>query len=420
MPADFTDEVSHGESERFLTCSDDLSIMELDLSNNTIAVNHTYPNSHENHILSMELNPFADHMDPKSIVLASAGSDCNIKLWTLDMKERKIVPCAVLKGHDRLVRCVRFPAPDTLISCAHDSTVRVWDIPGGTLRTVLTCSEDNIDVMDFDMITPTVLACSCSDGTVKFWDIETEKMIFVLQDAHLDAVRRVRVLRLPDDHPTSWDAIRTLGATINHPRTFDEWITLRQKAQEGHHSDEDDSHVDIDIPGLSLRTRWNTLIVTCSYDRSLKVWSLATLKELPFALPGLSNELGQFSALEVYPIVGLHHNNAVLVTGSYDHRVRFWDLNTGNVVRTLSGHAGIPCIAKLWRDRVISVGTDGTVNEWRPRPMVRCFVLTSFDFLCSDGIFCRARKLPRRCFSTRATPGKRCSRKLPHLMFWIN
>lgn len=429
IPAEYSDEVSHGESDRFLTCSDDLSIVEIDFSNQSIQMANTfvatsqlihwktfahleadrYSRAHQNHILNLELNPFADPRNIKDISMASAGSDCKIVLWRMNAEEKKLIHAATLEGHGRLVRCVRFSAPDTLISCGHDATVRIWDIPSGTLRATLQCSADALDVMDFDLLSPTIVACCCSDGSVKVWDIEKQEIIGSLDSAHTDSVRRVRVLRLPDDNLKGWDAIRSLGAVINHPKTFDEWVGNLSEEQR------------LKFPGVSLRTRWNTLLVTCSYDATIKVFSLATQKELPLGarITDAWHQLGSFSALEVYPLVGCQHNNALIITGSYDHRVRIWDLNSGNIVRELVGHGGIPCTAKLWRDRIISVGTDGMVYEWTPTPLVRLLVSQLVPVNLLTQLF-RAKTKWGSCFSMPDTKTRESSRRSARQKYWIN
>ncbi|KAI0010219.1 WD40 repeat-like protein [Xylariaceae sp. FL0662B] len=66
-------------------------------------------------------------------------------------------------------------------------------------------------------------------------------------------------------------------------------------------------------------------------------------------------------------ICALQFNEAILATGSYDSTIKLWDIETGEVIRTLHGHTmGIRSIQ--FDDRMLVSGSrDGTVKIWNWR-----------------------------------------------------
>ena len=71
-------------------------------------------------------------------------------------------------------------------------------------------------------------------------------------------------------------------------------------------------------------------VVSGSYDRTLRVWELAT-GETKRTLQGHTREV---RAVAVTP------DGRYVVSGSWDKTLRVWDLATGETKRTLQGHTG--------------------------------------------------------------------------------
>ena len=106
------------------------------------------------------------------------------------------------------------------------------------------------------------------------------------------------------------------------------------------------------LSGLAVR---HPLVLTTSWDGSLKVWSrdLENTSKLP--TPG-----GPLNC------VLLHPSKDVAVTGGWDSTVRVWDLVTLKQRAVLRGHeASVQAIA-LTEDatKIVSGGLDGTVKVW--------------------------------------------------------
>jgi WD40 repeat protein len=52
-------------------------------------------------------------------------------------------------------------------------------------------------------------------------------------------------------------------------------------------------------------------------------------------------------------------------SGSFDKKIKFWDINTKNNIYTLEGHTGnVICIIKLKDNKLVSCSSDKTIIIW--------------------------------------------------------
>ncbi|TBU54424.1 WD40-repeat-containing domain protein [Dichomitus squalens] len=162
--------------------------------------------------------------------LASGGRDSKIIVWDVNQDARRV---ATLEGYTGDVRrCAWSPDGTTIISVDSDRTVRlwdtktfqqfhlcdgrhegpilfihlspdgrwlasggedyhccIWDVASGTLHKVLRGHTQLLSGAAFDPVSTRLATASC-DHTVRIWDVETAKPIFVLQQ-HTGGVRYV-------------------------------------------------------------------------------------------------------------------------------------------------------------------------------------------------------------------------------------
>ncbi|KIK39015.1 hypothetical protein CY34DRAFT_361763 [Suillus luteus UH-Slu-Lm8-n1] len=98
-------------------------------------------------------------------------------------------------------------------------------------------------------------------------------------------------------------------------------------------------------------------IITCSEDRSLRVWNLKTVKQIGEDWRDGDSEVAS---------IALSPDGKKVVSGSWDGAVRLWDIDTCKVVKKWTGHAE-PVVSVCWsRDgrRVLSGSDDGTARQW--------------------------------------------------------
>lgn len=94
------------------------------------------------------------------------------------------------------------------------------------------------------------------------------------------------------------------------------------------------------------------ILITGSYDRTVRVWNLETGVEIR-CLRGHTRA-----------VRALQFDEAKLITGSMDHTIRVWNWRTGECIRTLEGHTeGVVCL-NFDANVLASGSVDSTVKIW--------------------------------------------------------
>lgn len=94
------------------------------------------------------------------------------------------------------------------------------------------------------------------------------------------------------------------------------------------------------------------ILITGSYDRTVRVWNLETGREV-HCLRGHTRA-----------IRALQFDEAKLITGSMDHTIRVWNWRKGECIRTLEGHTeGVVCL-NFDANILASGSVDMTVKIW--------------------------------------------------------
>jgi len=96
----------------------------------------------------------------------------------------------------------------------------------------------------------------------------------------------------------------------------------------------------------------NSLLVTGSFDRTIRIWDVDTAE-------CLSVLVGHAACVRA-----VQFDNAKLVSGSMDHTLKIWNLRTGACIRTLEGHSdGILCLN--FNDQILASGSvDSSIRVW--------------------------------------------------------
>ncbi|KAI7820885.1 WD40-repeat-containing domain protein [Kickxella alabastrina] len=296
-----------------------------------------------------------------------------------------------------VVTCVQLT--DRYIVAGFDTkNIFVFDIDTGATVRQLVGHEGGVWALA--VVGGTVVSGS-TDRTVRVWDLESGRCTHVFA-GHSSTVRCLQVL-LPTDVRTARE--RALGAPVRYEPpeplvvTGSRDTTLRvwklpSPLNDAPYSPRSASIAMPSIGDAAMRFRspfgvpranpyfvrtlgghtdsvravagHGNMVVSGSYDFSIRVWNLATGAQL-HQLEGHTSK--------VYTIV-LDTERHLILSGSMDGTIRVWNWDSGACLRILRGHLTLVGLLALQHDTLVSAGADTTLRIWdhptvaRPQPNV--------------------------------------------------
>lgn len=265
-----------------------------------------------------ELNRLTGHTGPVEAVkfspdgrwLASASHDRRLRLWDASSGES----VTVVAGHvDSLTDCVFAPDGSFVVTAAVGGILKIWELPHFSLRHTL----------------------------ARIWDDQTRGWFESANDqGHWTTVRGCDVS--PDSR---------LVASASADQTVIVWDVRTGRALHvlsGHEASV--NHCCFSPDG--------TLLASAGGDRTARIWSCSDLARSPVVL---------MHDKAVATCMFTH--DGLLVCATADGTLTVWDVSTGKVVRTLTGHtAWVNDLAMTpGGDWMASASNDGTVKLWNMR-----------------------------------------------------
>ena len=208
-----------------------------------------------------------------------------------------VTPRFNVDGHG--VHSVAFsPVDATLLATGSwDGTVKLWDVVTERDIATLRVHTAGITSVAFSPIDATLLATGSWDRTVKLWDVETERNIATLKE---HTARITSVAFSPID--------ATLLATGSWDRTVKLWdVATRQNIAtlKGHTGP---------VNSVAFSSDGSTLATTGLWDRTVKLWNIATL--VNFVTLGHGNPVRS---------VAFSSDDTTLASGTEAGTVELWD-----------------------------------------------------------------------------------------------
>jgi WD40 repeat protein len=275
---------------------------------------------------------------PQGGLLATGDDRGRIRLWRRQGPSTEWTLAHELSGHRGTITGLRFtPAGDTLVSSSGDLTCGQWDVATGQEKRELVLKHPEY-VSSLDLSADGGLAITtCDDGVVRLWR---------LADASV-----VRTLKSPQGAFNSV-AFSPDGRMAVVTSAADREVRLwNLAAADGAEAQATEMLLDFNELGGDV---WSATFDRGGNDAQL--WSISTRRPVVQFSPH-----GAVASAEISP------DGRLLVTGSWDRSAKIWDVATGRAVRKLAGgHDGAINTAEFSPDgrEVLTASDDFTARAW--------------------------------------------------------
>ncbi|WWC85399.1 uncharacterized protein L201_000262 [Kwoniella dendrophila CBS 6074] len=334
--------------------------------------------------ISIDESPTKLSREKIKLVAVSGGSDGKICLWNIESSSS--LPEKVVQAHQDSVLCVR-ANEKYVVSCSKDKTIKVFDIH--TLEEKLVIGPNNELEQDDRLHRGAVNAVGLSDDyiisasgdkTLRIWSIETGQLLFAIE-GHSRGIASIDFSTLPSstipilEKGEIWKGSVVTGASDSSIKIF--------------HLIEKDRLINDDEVQSNQKTSntSNTIFqIPLSEDKLIYLKEDKSMWAPCICPPGLHRPIT--SSVESDNLHnGVRYQNQVcgrclnkghtelvrsvylgekiVVSGSYDSRVKVWNRQTGQHLIDLSGsHTGRIFSVIGNRYKIISSGLDCRINIW--------------------------------------------------------
>jgi WD40 repeat protein len=302
----------------------------------------------------------------KAVLISPDGSraisfseDATIRVWKTGTELRDH------EGHSHMVRAIAIAQQGrSVLSASFDKTLNLYDLETGAHICKLTGHTGPVIALAVTSGGEYAISAS-GDKTLKLWDLRNCRELHTLSGHSEPATS---VLFTPDEK---------LAVSASYDRTIKIWDThtgQELKTLSGHGGalvlltsigmKTFDLHIPTQLPGIERSTSVTQLcitpdgqrIVSACCDKTIKVWDLASGRELH----SLTGHTDWITALLVT------ENGRMIISAALDNTIRMWDLELGKELNTLTAHNGTinQLVLCPRENRLLSVSADCTLKLW--------------------------------------------------------
>lgn len=281
---------------------------------------------------------------PDGQTLASAANDGTVRLWNVSDG----TSLRTLEGHNGGVTSLAFdPTGQILVSGSYDFTAKVWQTDDGQLLGTLEGHSDWVRGVAVDP-NSLLIATSSQDGTVNIWEEET--LLYTLSDFS----GQVESIAFSPD-----------GQILATASYYDEEISLWQT--------KDGSLLETleqaGVSDLIFSPDGNTLATTF-WGHSVELWRKPADQAQGFA--SFNKRTDHSNGMTS---VALSPDGQFVASGSYDQRVRVWDLEESRLLGKFAGHL----------DLITSVAFSGFTREGERVPYLTSGAINKTVIVWNNG-----------------------------------
>lgn len=259
---------------------------------------------------------FCTKFHPEGEILASAGYDRGIRIWSVYGECDNI---AKLSGHHGAVMDLQWnTAGDYLYTASTDRTLGIWDAEYGVKIKKLKGHQSFVNCCSVARRGPQLISSGSDDGTVMVWDHRKKSPIHTFQNTY-----QVTTVSFSD---TAEQVIS--GGIDNDVKVWD----LRKNAlafKMRGHSDT--------VTGMELSPDGSYLL-TNSMDDQLRIWDVRPFAPKERCVKILQGHQHNFEKNLLR--CSWSPDGSRVTAGSADRFVYVWDTTTRRILYKLPGHAG--------------------------------------------------------------------------------
>ena len=320
------------------------------------------------------INGVSFSRDDSCLVSASRRE---IRIW--DMGNGKHIK--TLTGHLQDINSISFSGDDSVLASSVQGTIYLWDFKTGRNIKILTGNKKQV-FSNVLLSSDGCLLVSSSRGQICFWDVESGRKTKTLFDHEVPIEsfsfspnNRFLACTSHDNTLRLWDVengelIKTLIGDSNHVFSNSFFVDNKCLLASASQRDvrlwnvETGEYIevltgyteDIERVWLGEGSRYVIALKT-SYGSKLELWDVIDRKYI-VTLVGDTNH--------VFHNVSFNGNNNTLASADSNNKLRIWDMKTGELIKTLTGHTReIESIAFSSDGLTLASGSkDGTVLVW--------------------------------------------------------